>query len=407
MGEIENKKIIRRFRNRLKIEAALRAGTMGLMGCLAGMSAVLLYGRLRWQKLILSEAAVAAVLLFFLITVFLYVLVLRPKKKEVLKRIDSLGLQERMITMEELRQETTVLAEKQRQDAREHLAELNVKLLKPRLYIKPLLCCLVLGILVAVLVLLPFPEEKVDGQAEQNAREMQLVDEMITALTELVKQSETSEEHKKGLQEIVDALAVSFTPEDSTLTRTAKIATASKRLDMYASAEKAEVTLLKQQVTEAAQEEEKVKAAEEAQKILESTVKQMKDIMGTSIDVLNKVEGTFWTPGGPTSGTSYDVEPLPPEEEQEAGEEQEPPEGEEPGEGEEPPEGMEPGEGTEPQEGEMNGTGGETIFDPEQGEVSYGSVYEEYYKEILKALTEQEFSEEIREMIEDYANSLE
>ena len=71
---------------------------------------------------------------------------------------------------------------------------------------------------------------------------------------------------------------------------------------------------------------------------------------------------------------------------------------------------MEPGEGGEPQEGEegeMNGQGGQTIFDPEQGEVSYGSVYEEYYQEILKALTEQEFSEEIREIIEDYANSLE
>ncbi len=416
MGEKDDKRIIRRFQNRLKIEAALRAGTMGLMGGLAGMAAILFYGRLRWQKLMLSEAGVAAVLLFLIVAVLTYLLLFQPKKKEVLARIDSLGLQERMITMEELKQETTVLAEKQRQDAKEHLAELDVKQLKPGLYIKPLLCCLGLGILVAVLVFLPFPEEKVDGQAEQNAQEMQLVDEMITALTELVKKSETSEEHKTGLQEIVDALAVSFTPEDSTLTRTAKIATASKRLDMYSSSEKAEVTLLKQQAaneTEVAgtklleEMQAELMAAEEAQKILESTVKQMKDIMGTSIDVLNKAEGTFWTPGGPTSGTSYDVEPLPPEEEQEAGEEQEPQEGEEPGEGEEPPEGMEPGEGGDPQEGEMNGTGGETIFDPEQGEVGYGAVYEEYYKEILKALTEQEFSEEIREIIEDYANSLE
>ena len=55
----------------------------------------------------------------------------------------------------------------------------------------------------------------------------------------------------------------------------------------------------------------------------------------------------------------------------------------------------------------MNGTGTTEIFDPEQGVVGYGTVYEEYYREILKALTETELSEEIRELIEDYANSLE
>ena len=58
-------------------------------------------------------------------------------------------------------------------------------------------------------------------------------------------------------------------------------------------------------------------------------------------------------------------------------------------------------------QGDLDVSGTELIYDPEQGEVGYGSVYEEYYQEILKALTEHEFSEEIREMIEDYANSLE
>ena len=210
------------------------------------------------------------------------------------------------------------------------------------------------------------------------------------------------------INEIIDALAVSFTPEDSTLTRTAKIATASKRLDMYESAENAEVALKKQQSDDSSEAKVEIKEMESEQKMLSEAIKEMKDVMGTSIDVINLVEGTFWTPGGPSSGSSYEVEELPPEENQE--ENGEPQEGEEPGEGEFPPEGMEPGEGGEPQEGmegNMNGAGGQTIFDPEQGEVGYGSVYEEYYQEILKALTEHEFSEEIREMIEDYANSLE
>lgn len=402
------KKKIRQFRSRIKTEAGIRAGTVGLAAGLFTLAVILLYGRLRLQKLIVIEAVSVATLIFLVVGLLSYLLWFRPKKKEVLARIDSLGLEERIITMEELKQDESVIAKKQRQDAKEHLAELDVKILKPQLYIKPLLWCLALAIVAGLLIALPFPERKTDELAEQNAQEMELVDEMITALREIIERSESKEEHKAELTEIVDALAVSFTPEDSTLTRTAKIATASKRLDMMQSAKQAEITLKKQQSDGSDAEKEALEVMEKEQKLLASTIKEMKDLMGTSIDVLNKVEGTFWTPGGPSSGTSYEVTPLPFEEEPAEGEE--PPEGMEPGEGMEPPEGMEPGEGGEPQEGEngeMNGAGGQTIFDPEQGEVGYGSVYEEYYREILKALTEREFSEDVREIIEDYANSLE
>jgi len=402
MNESDYKKI-RQFRYRLNMEAGIRAGNIGVAMGLAGFAAVLLYGRMKYEKLMLKESIVVAVALFVLVLLTAYFLRFRPKKKEVLKRIDALGLEERVITMEELKNEDTVIAKKQRQDATEHLAMLETSSLKPRLYIKPLLWCAGFAIMSVVLLLLPFPEKKVDAQEQQNAAELQILDELITALREVVDKSELSQEHRQDLNEIVDALEMSFTPEDSTLTRTAKIATASKRLDMLASAEKAEVTLLKQQ-------EEEYESAEEEQKRLEATIKEMKDLMGTSITVLNKVEGTFWTPGGPSSGTSYEVEPLPTEDEPMEGEESPDSEEGEPGEGEVPPEGMEPGDGgelPEGMEGEMNGNGGQTIFDPEQGEISYGSVYEEYYQEILKALTEQEFSGDIREMIEDYANSLE
>jgi hypothetical protein len=266
---------------------------------------------------------------------------------------------------------------------------------------------LLLVFVVAVLLFVPFPEPEEDPLAVQNAKEMAIVDELITALTEQITKSDVMESIKEDLQEIVDALAINFTPEDSTLTRTAKIATASKRLDMYEGEQQNKLTLLKQQLDGSEEMKFQVTEATEEQFKLSHVIKNMKDLMGTSIEVLNMVEGTFWAPGGPSSGTSYDVEELPTEEESPEGET---PEEQEPGEGEQPPEGMEPGENGEPQEGmegEFAGMGSETIFDPEQGEVSYGSVYEEYYQAILKALTEREYSEEIREMIEDYANSLE
>ena len=405
MEEKEYKKKIRHFWHRLKIEALVRAGSIGLAAGFTVAAAILFYGRIRYQKLIFTEAVPVAVVILLAVMFLGYFLVFRPKKKTVLARIDSLGLKERIVTMEELKKEDTVIAKAQRQDAQSHLNGLPARRLKLRMYIVPFLYCAVMAVLITVLILVPIPEPEADPVAEKNAQEMALVDELITALKDLVIKSDVKEESKTELKEIIDALAVSFTPEDSTLTRTAKIATASKRLDMYEAEKQSELTLLKQQLDGSEEMKLQVTEENEEQFRLSRTVKKMKDLMGTSIEVLNMVEGTFWTPGGPGSGTSYDVEELPPEEQPEG---EEPPEGEQ---GELPPEGMEPGENGEPQEGmegEWNGgIGSELIFDPEQGEVSYGVVYEEYYQAILKALTEQEYSEDIRKFIEDYANSLE
>ena len=408
MQETEYKKKIRRFRRRLNTEAGIRAGTIGLAVGLAVMAAVLLYGRLSSQSILLLEAGLAAAVLFLAVTLICYFAVFRPKKKEVLARIDALGLKERIITMEELKQEETVIAKWQRRDATEHLAKLNTTSMNIRLYIKPLICSVVLAIAVVLLAAVPFPEEEIDPLAQQNAQEMQIVDEMITALRQVVEQSWVNDRHREELNDIIDALAVSFTPEDSTLTRTAKIATASKRLDLYESTESAAVTLKKQQSDGSAEAKTELSEMEFEFGLLSDTIADMKDIMGTSIDAINAVEGSFWTPEEPSSDSSQSEEQMP--QEQEPGEGEEPPEGMEPGEGEEPPEGMEPGEGGEPpegMEGNMPGGGTQNIYDPEQGQVSYGIVYEKYYQEILNALTEQELSEEIRDMIEDYANSLE
>ena len=301
--------------------------------------------------------------------------------------------------MEELKEEDTVIAGRQRQDAKEHLAELTVSSMKMQLYIKPLLGCLMLAVCIGILIILPIPEQQIDEQAEKNALELQLLDELIASLRLIIDSSEVNTANKSELYGIVDALEVSFLPEDTTLTRTAKVATASKRLDMLASSAKSDITLKKQESSEAVREE--VKELEREQKLLESTIKEMKDAMGTSINALAQTEGIFWTPVGPSSTNSKEEEPLPPEEEPVISEDL--------------LEALDPLEGgmtsdSEAQQENANtasNSGKETIFDPERGEISYGVVYEEYYQEILKALTEKEISEEMRKIIEDYANSLE
>lgn len=407
MEEKSFKKKINRFRRRMRIETAVHAGSIGIAMGLFVMAVVLAIGRIFVKELWLNEAVTAGIVTVILTTV-LSLIFLKPGKQQVLSRIDSLGLQERIITMEELKQEKTVLAEMQRRDAREHLEKLTMGSLKIKLYLLPLLFSAGLAVLVALLVFLPLPERSPEEEAEKNAQEAVMVDELIGVLTEIIEDAKLNDSHKSGLREIVEALAVSFTLEDSTLTRTAKIATASRRLDLYEAGEQDTVTLLKQQAdtSEGAKNEWVNARTEQVQ--LSRTIKDMKDLMGTLMDVLNLVEGSFWTPEAPSGSTYSEEEELSMEEEPMP--EDMPMEGEEPPEGEEGAEETEPGEnGEASDETEGNGSpfGNELIYDPELGEISYGIVYDEYYQAILKALTEQEYSEEIRKMIEDYANSLE
>lgn len=407
MKDKEYRKKIRQLKCRLMLEAGFHAGLIGVAAGLACLAGYLLYGRLRYQKLLLAEAGMWGVIFGVIVLLFCYCFYFHPRKKEVLKRIDALGLQERMITMEELKSEETVLARLQRQDTKEQLSKVKIRSMKLKLYIIPLLCSIGLAMLTAVLVFAPFSNNTQEEITDVNKQEMQLVDELVTVLQELVNRADITEAHKDGLREVIEALAVSFTPEDSTLTRTAKIATASRRLDLYEAEEQNKVNILKQQADTSDGARDEVKKARTEQIRLSQTVQDMKNLMGTLMDVLNLVEGSFWSPEVPSGSNFSEGEELPPEEMDDM---EEPSEGEEPQEGEMPPEDMEGGEEGEPQEGMEGGAAdirNELIYDPEQGEVSYGIVFDEYYQTIIKALTEQEYSEEIRKMIEDYANSLE
>ena len=54
----------------------------------------------------------------------------KPTNKQVATRLDSLGLEERMITMNEFIDDKSVMAKRQREDAKQKLAELNASMVK-------------------------------------------------------------------------------------------------------------------------------------------------------------------------------------------------------------------------------------------------------------------------------------
>lgn len=67
-----------------------------------------------------------------LCTVILYFMMFRPTSEQIARRLDSLGLEERMITMNELRQDASYIAMRQREDAKEKLAAVKSDAVKVR-----------------------------------------------------------------------------------------------------------------------------------------------------------------------------------------------------------------------------------------------------------------------------------
>ena len=63
-------------------------------------------------------------------TVLLYFLKFRPTEEEIARRVDSLGFEERMVTMLELSNDDSYIARRQREDAKLHLDGASAKLLK-------------------------------------------------------------------------------------------------------------------------------------------------------------------------------------------------------------------------------------------------------------------------------------
>lgn len=75
-------------------------------------------------------------------TPFFYVFRYKPNKQEIAKRLDGLGLEERMITMTEFYEDDSFIANKQREDAKAIMDRLDVKTIRfkiPKIIVVPVL----------------------------------------------------------------------------------------------------------------------------------------------------------------------------------------------------------------------------------------------------------------------------
>ena len=113
----------------------------------------------------------------------------------IAKRIDKLGLEERVGTMVEYRHNKSYVAKLQREDAKAKISELNAKTMKIKCPKKMLIACF--AILIAILLLFTIYAKEKQPHVEAGKLIISIVDELL-------EDSNLSEEDKNAIKDIID-----------------------------------------------------------------------------------------------------------------------------------------------------------------------------------------------------------
>ena len=122
------KELLKNYRSKLTLEAAIKALICGLI---AGFGASLLFSA--FSLLFMLKLYWVSFIIFGGVTAIVFVLAflkLKPTEKEIAFRIDLLGLEERVLTMNELKGKDDFVSNKQRDDAVKAIKSVDPKLIK-------------------------------------------------------------------------------------------------------------------------------------------------------------------------------------------------------------------------------------------------------------------------------------
>lgn len=123
------KQLFQKYHKRMVAEGILKATLIGLMAALTVLfvtAAVCWFVGFKgiWLSIVLFVVVLAAT------AVTVYLVKYRPTTRSIARRVDELGLEERLITMTELEGDDSYIATRQRQDAMEALGKVSADLIK-------------------------------------------------------------------------------------------------------------------------------------------------------------------------------------------------------------------------------------------------------------------------------------
>lgn len=124
-------KLINKFYKRLILESIINSSLYGVLvaSIVSIITCIILYFsnvKYLWISIVVFVA------IYLIVTTIMYFFKFKPSKKEVAKRIDLEGLEERMITMYECENCDSFMAKKQREDALTHFDKVKDKKIKFR-----------------------------------------------------------------------------------------------------------------------------------------------------------------------------------------------------------------------------------------------------------------------------------
>jgi uncharacterized phage infection (PIP) family protein YhgE len=127
----------------------------------------------------------------------------RSNSKKLAKRIDALGLDERVTTMVEYRKDRSYVAKVQREDTMDRVARLNIKSFKIRLpLVRIISCTAMLLAIILLFTLVPTPNAASIQEYEDMVAELESIRE---ELHEIIDESETDSAFKTKSKQQIDA----------------------------------------------------------------------------------------------------------------------------------------------------------------------------------------------------------
>lgn len=168
-------------------------------------------------------AVVTAVVLALGVSALFYFFAFRPTMKKAAERVDSLGYEERAITMLQMSDSDDPMARIQREDVKVHLNAPTSKKMQIKIPKLVIVVACVLFAVTLVMIIVPnatgaFAVAEIPGQGDQS-----IIDELLKDLRDEIDNSTVKDEVKDEMHEIVDDLEESLKDLNSTQEKIDKI----------------------------------------------------------------------------------------------------------------------------------------------------------------------------------------
>ncbi len=126
---MKNVELFKKHYKRLARESLIKSI---LFGCLIGSFALFSSAFIFWLAdfSFFWIAIIICAITTFIVSCISYYKLFKPTEKQLAIRIDALGLEERMLTMEELKDDNSYIAKLQREDTIKHLETVKPNLIK-------------------------------------------------------------------------------------------------------------------------------------------------------------------------------------------------------------------------------------------------------------------------------------